>query len=122
MEPVGVDRVLGDAEMAFREFLEETLDHPLVPRQRIAFNCVLAVSVLGKDLFIEWIQSLIPEKGNAGKVMTFLCALADKHKVRLVLDAIPCGEPRIPKRKLMAFYRRYGFRWTKEDEMVREVK
>jgi hypothetical protein len=55
--------------------------------------------------------------------MKFLTDLADKYGVAMSLSAVPKGkgETKIPKAKLVDFYKRFGFTGH-PDDMVREPK
>jgi hypothetical protein len=73
-------------------------------------------------IHISWMQ-VVPgdeRKGAATKTLTKLTKMADKHGVRMGLQAIPTGSPKISKGKLKGLYRKFGFKVDHGDYMVRE--
>ena len=63
---------------------------------------------------LNWIQALEPGQGQATRAMQWLTALADEYGVFIELEAKPTGTPKIPKKKLMDFYKDKGFEKSKE--------
>lgn len=96
-------------------FLQEldakSTPHPTDPTMRKVNDNVSVEAV--KDPFddstvhIQNFAADSPQKGQGGKAMSDLTALADKHGTTLTLDAIPQGP--IPQNRLDAFYKAHGF-------------
>ena len=115
-----------DGKQALRDyitdFLEATQPHPFDDRSSI-YNGHTIVDLRPFDgrIHLSWIQTLKPKSGAATETMKFLTELADKHGVAMSLSAVPKGkgETKIPKAKLVAFYKRFGF-IGHPDEMIRE--
>lgn len=63
-----------------------------------------------------------PAKGHGGKTLDWLCTLADRHQVPLVVSVIPFGKKRHPLNSefaLRAWYGRRGFEGDFGFRMVR---
>lgn len=75
-------------------------------------------------IHIEWMQ-VPPDsagRGAATKALDILSSMADKHRVQMGLNAKPTGLPKIPKGKLKALYRKFGFVSVGGDRMLRDPK
>jgi len=102
-----------------------THPHPLQQGWRL-------IGIKGRWMTVElWAQEqgihissihVFPDSARTGlatEVMGVLSEMADEFQVELRLNAKPFGEPKIPKRKLKSFYRRFGFEQDYGDHMVR---
>ena len=73
---------------AFLSDIEKiTTEHPFDSRSRILKNASIEVSAYDKDIHISDIRSLLPRTGAGTEAMKILTDLADKHHVRLHLNA-----------------------------------
>ena len=54
-------------------------------------------------------------QGFASEVMNTITDLADKHQVPIRLQAVPFGQKSVPRRSLVAWYKRAGFEQTDSD-------
>ena len=105
------------------DFLEATQPHPFDRSSVYNGHTVVELRPFDGRIHLSWIQTLKPKSGAATETMKFLTELADKHGVAMSLSAVPkgSGETKIPKAKLVAFYKRFGFTGH-PDDMVREPK
>ena len=103
------------------DFLEATQPHPFDRSSIYKGHTVVELRPFDGRIHLSWIQTLKPKSGAATETMKFLTELADKHGVAMSLSAVPKGkgETKIPKAKLVAFYKRFGFTGH-PDEMIRE--
>lgn len=64
------------------------------------------------------------KKGYGDYIMKQLTSMADKMNIRLTLFAVPLNHQgvKIPKSKLVKFYKRHGFKDLQGDFMERQVK
>jgi len=112
-----------------KEWWSATHPNPIDGSERlIGFSKEAWLTVKLKPLWggihIEWMQ-VIPggeRQGAATKALKVITDLADKHKVPMTLNAKPVGEPKIPKAKLKALYKKAGFVSEGGDEMRRPAK
>jgi len=124
------------------EFLEAMLEglylNPMDPRERVLLdaegNPLAGVTlhhmheVWGKNyLHLEEIRSFT--KGGARKLMEILAGRADQYGATIggtvkPLPAQAYGMKKMPKRKLIAWYKRFGFKQERPggDEMVRHPR
>ena len=99
-------------ESYMQDFLAGTAPHPF-DHGSLWKNVVhIQVRPFDGGIHLSWIQSLYPKKGYASMAMKWLTDLADKHGVPMTLDAVPrgTGEWKIGKGKLVAFYKKFGFK------------
>ena len=72
---------------------------------------------------VEWFEACPTHCGLGHMAMEQICAIADKHKQRLILVACPLMEHREPTpqeiKKLMNFYKKHGFVTLAENTMTR---
>jgi hypothetical protein len=103
------------------DFLEATQPHPFDRSSIYKGHTIVELRPFDGRIHLSWIQTLKPKSGAATETMKFLTELADKHGVAMSLSAVPKGkgETKIPKAKLVAFYKRFGFTGH-PDEMIRE--
>lgn len=105
------------------DFLEATQPHPFDRSSIYNGHTVVELRPFEGKIHLSWIQTLKPKSGAATETMKFLTGLADRHGVAMSLSAVPKGrgETKIPKAKLVEFYKRFGFTGH-PDDMVREPK
>lgn len=103
------------------DFLEATQPHPFDRSSIYKGHTIVELRPFDGRIHLSWIQTLKPKSGAATETMKFLTEIADKHGVAMSLSAVPKGkgETKIPKAKLVAFYKRFGFTGH-PDEMIRE--
>jgi hypothetical protein len=104
-------------------FLEATQPHPFDRSSIYNGHTIVDLRPFDGKIHLSWIQTLKPKSGAATETMKFLTDLADKYGVAMSLSAVPKGkgETKIPKAKLVEFYKRFGFTGH-PDDMVREPK
>ena len=104
-DPANVDKAISDIRsLGYR--------NPLNPRETIIDdNVVIEVSNFDKRLWLNSIYSIEKGTGNATKVMTAICKIADKHSVTIALDPLPYGKDKnkLNYDQLVAFYKKFGF-------------
>jgi hypothetical protein len=61
-------------------------------------------------------------QGHATRALTWLCILADEHEVAITGLVRPFGEKGLNLEQLTAWYRRNGFKVSKDHEMYRSPK
>lgn len=108
----------GNADTMLEEF-NQNPDHPTQMGTKQVGNTSVELS---KDPFdantvhVESIRADQPGQGAGTQAMQQLTQLADKHGVKLTLDAVPLkpaeGEAAIPAEKLQDFYKSQGFNST----------
>ena len=111
------------------EYTAGTHSHPMNGRQRMLGYgpddwIILELKPFAGRIHISWMQ-IMPgseRKGFGLKTLLELTDMADKHHVQMDLQAIPTGEPKVPKGKLKALYRRVGFVSVRGDVMVYDPK
>lgn len=98
------------------EFWRRTQPHPFMPESRLLHvggGVWLIVDLVPFDgcIYLKWLQivSGSERQGGATRAMEQLTEMADRWDVCMMLEAKPTGTPKIPKGKLKAFYRRFGF-------------
>lgn len=112
--PAANDESAGSAREHFLQDLESnTAENPDQPGQRLVNGKV--GFELSKDPFdentvhIENVRATEPGKGSGTTAMKVVTDLADKHGVRMTLDAIPLDKGGIEPEALQAFYKKHGF-------------
>lgn len=111
----------------FAEFKEGTASHPFARQMRLHGNVGVELDNLwDESVSLNFIVSF-GEKGTgeASQTLKWLCGLADKHHVELVLDVEPVkagskGKD-LNKRDLTAWYGRHGFVKSR-GQMIRKPK
>jgi GNAT superfamily N-acetyltransferase len=61
-------------------------------------------------------------KGHATRALGWLCALADEHEVAITGIVRPFGVKGLNREQLTAWYRRHGFKVSKDETMYRSPK
>lgn len=106
-----------------KEFIAGTKPNPLNPNERIAGGALIELSKMGDHIHIHSIRSYMGTgQGYGTRSMEVTCRIADKHGVVLHINAIPYGDDKMPKSKLKSWYKTFGFKPLRGDEMVREPK
>jgi hypothetical protein len=84
------------------------------------------VDTLDGMLWIDNIRAFNHKDGAGSRLLAKIAAIADKHGVRVALFAVPLNvgpdKRKIPRAKLIAWYKRFGFRVVDTDYMIREPK
>lgn len=71
---------------------------------------------------LERIEALEPGRGDGTAALVWLCALSDKHQVRLSGIAEPFGQAVMNRKQLLAWYRKFDFKVTNGYYIDREPK
>jgi hypothetical protein len=101
-----------DLDAFVQEYLATTWQNPFVNNERVFFHvAAFALQVWNVDeILIARIRSLEKGKGYGSMALDWLCALADKHSIRLSGTIEPCGkEPKLNVAQLQSWYRKHGF-------------
>lgn len=105
-----------DASDFVREFEAQNPQNPDEPAQRLVNGNVSVGLVTDptnpNTAHIESVRALQTGGGAGSKAMEHIAALADQHGVRLTLHADPLDVAGIGSRKLVEWYKRFGFRIT----------
>jgi hypothetical protein len=109
----------GAAEEAAGEVMGMGHPNPFNEREVIIDGTSVEVLAWHGALILKSIKSAVPKSGAGTRVMQMICKVADKHKVRIELNPEPFGSAKIPRSKLIAFYRGFGFVGDQR-KMVRE--
>jgi hypothetical protein len=97
-------------EEFMREYWNETFPHPFERGSRLLSNATMRVRPFDGKILISDIMSVEPGKGGGREALKFLCDLADKHGVTLMLTAKEYGTRNtLTTTKLRDWYSRYGF-------------
>lgn len=120
--------VLGSRTPAPPQAVEEFLGHlwrvtspnPLGPRgERIYGACLISAGPLQGIVWLKSIRAFETGEGYGSTGMEFIVNLADTYRVPVTLTPEPFGpKPRITKRKLRAWYQRFGFKLQSNGEML----
>lgn len=102
---------------AFMEDLySKTHPHPFIRGQRLTGepHAIIECDPFDGAISVKTIQALEPRKGAGTEAMNLVCALADKHGVRLTLTAMaylkgPEKATRLSTSQLRSWYGRFGF-------------
>lgn len=111
MEPENIMSV----ETFLEEFTASTEPNPFANHERVwewhACFDITRSSSHEQAIMLRVIRSLQRGKGYGSAALKWLCALADEHQVILCGYISPVGtqRPRMTKRQLTQWYRRYGF-------------
>lgn len=98
------------------EYMSLTWQNPFNNRERVlngetvAFN-VTASSWMPETVSLNTIRSFSRGNGEGSKGLRWILSLAEKHSVRVAVTIEPFGttKPRLSRRQLTSWYRRYGF-------------
>jgi hypothetical protein len=75
-------------------------------------------------VILQSFKSDNPRSGEGSQALKTLCTFADRFGVTILLDASPYStqavDPAIPRKSLINWYRRFGFRIVSGTEMIRE--
>jgi 8-oxo-dGTP pyrophosphatase MutT (NUDIX family) len=102
-----------------KEFYSQTYANPLNSGERVwkdlaAFTC----RPFDGTIHVNSIRSFEKSKGVGSEALKFLCALADKHKVKVQLVAKQYGNEGLTTSQLVAWYSRYGFVPKRGDDLL----
>jgi hypothetical protein len=108
-----------DIDKAVDEIERLGIRNPINPKDIIIDGSV-SVEVRNWDgrLWFSSLYSMDRGKGNANRVMKKITDIADKYNVTVALDAEPFGKgsDMLTKRRLIAFYKKFGFKFEKGEE------
>ena len=112
------------------EFDSKTKPNPFMPDMGVWENSIgFELSKFDDAIHISSITSFDRKNaGNASRGLKWLCELADKHKVKLELFAVPmknAGDREgksLTASQLIAWYKRNGFVRDGDDYMIRNSK
>ena len=108
-----------DIDKAVDEIKRLGIRNPINPKEFIIDDNV-SVEIANWDgrLWFSSLYSMDRGQGNAERVMKKITDIADKHNVTIALDAEPfgTGANRLNKSQLIAFYKKFGFRFEKGEE------
>lgn len=99
----------GPADQFVQDFIDMSDEHPFNPRARIVGGAALELSRFGNRIHLSDITSLEPGKGHAGRAMSLIKKLADKHNVQVELIAKAYRDDRMDTEQLIQWYQRLGF-------------
>lgn len=116
-------------EAAARDVYALGFQNPIFDAETVVDNesaVAIHVDALGDMLWIDNIRAFNHQDGAGSRLLAKIAAIADKHGVRVALFAVPLGvgkgKRKIPRAKLIAWYKRFGFRVVDTDYMIREPK
>lgn len=112
----------GPANIAFIEkVFAMGYENPFNQRETVIDNeIVVEVMPVGdREVYLTGLKAFQHRAGAATRLLTRLAALADELGVTLTLRSkpmpVPRGQKPIPAKKLVAFYKRFGFTGTRAD-------
>lgn len=99
------------AEAVWREGTKLEYQHGFIARD---INDVAVVVRMEDDEIVRLakIESRYPLRGNAGRALDRICAIADQYAITMTLMVYPTGDPSHPLynyQRLGAWYRKRGF-------------
>ena len=96
------------------QYVTETRQHPIIPRERIWENRVtLEVYPFSGRIHLASIYSLYPGEGHASQCLDWLINLAKTHEVTIDGTAKRFGRlGGMPTQQLKAWYKRHGAKFT----------
>lgn len=124
----GPDRGAGDSQAKSTAYVKKLgamgYPNPINDRETVIDNEILIEAwPLEDSVYLTGLRSVTHGKGAGTRVMTRLVTLADEMGVTLTLSprpmAVAPGQKKIPAKKLVEFYRRFGFEGSGRSEMRR---
>lgn len=110
-----------NVDQFFDELTSVTKQHPFNNKARILGNTAVELYYANGSVHLSDIQSFNIGSGAGTEAMEYLVSLADKHRVTLDLFAV--GYASVPTKKLIAWYKKFGFVVDDgKDYMVRKPK
>jgi len=111
-DPSNIDKAINDiSSLGYR--------NPLNPSEIVIDDkVIIEVSNWDKRLWISSLKSIEKKEGNATKVMTTICKIADKHNVTIALDPVLYGKDKnkLNYKQLVNFYKKFGFKFEEGEE------
>lgn len=89
------------------EYEQLSQPHPINPKKRVLDNVQVELSAFGNKIHIGDLLSNIRLQGNLGRAMEVLKKLADKHNVKMELNAH--GYDDVSTDDLIRIYTKMGF-------------
>ena len=78
-------------------------------------KCAISIHPFEGEISIQSFRCFQPKSGYGTELMKRIIALADEYQVNLTLSPEPLNtKVKIPQKKLMEFYKRFGFKGNKE--------
>jgi GNAT superfamily N-acetyltransferase len=118
----------GDSQAKSTAYVEKLwamgYPNPINDRETIIDNEILIEAwPLEDSVYLTGLRAVAHGKGAGTRVMTRLVQLADEMGVTLTLSPrpleVPRGQKKIPAKKLVEFYKRFGFTGSGRTEMRR---
>lgn len=109
---LGGGRNDGPARSALNDIMDQTEANMFSNGRIFGHHCVLEVSVFDGALHLSDIRAISPRSGGGTAGMNMVCAIADKHSVKITLNAQAYldGEGGTMKNiQLINWYKRFGF-------------
>jgi len=114
-----------DIDKAVDEIRRLGIRNPINPKEFIIDGSV-SVEIANWDgrLWFSSLYSMDRGQGNAERVIKKITDIADKYNVTIALDAEPfgTGDKRLNKSQLVAFYKKFGFKFEPGEEGFGEME
>src|SRR5271170_6477459 len=117
IEPEAKTAAENPALVAFmKDLWAQTTGNPFNNRERVwKEKAIIEARPFSGNIHLSFIRSVERGEGQGSEGLKFLTGLADKHGVKIDLDAKPVGKG-LNKGNLVSWYKRHGFNSVKGDD------